>query len=70
MKAAAVSAVQYGSRLKTYLCGLEDGPHELAVQQDLTWQIIFVAQDSNLGGCCGTDHRHVASIGHACKLAA
>ncbi len=23
-----------------------------------------------LGGCCGTDHRHVESIGHACKLAA
>jgi S-methylmethionine-dependent homocysteine/selenocysteine methylase len=23
-----------------------------------------------LGGCCGTDHRHVASIGHACKMAA
>jgi homocysteine S-methyltransferase len=23
-----------------------------------------------LGGCCGTDHRHVASIGEACKRAA
>ncbi len=23
-----------------------------------------------LGGCCGTDHRHVACIGHACKAAA
>ena len=23
-----------------------------------------------LGGCCGTDHRHVASIGHACRAAA
>lgn len=23
-----------------------------------------------LGGCCGTDHRHVASIGGACKMAA
>jgi S-methylmethionine-dependent homocysteine/selenocysteine methylase len=23
-----------------------------------------------LGGCCGTDHRHVASIGCACKMAA
>ena len=23
-----------------------------------------------LGGCCGTDHRHVACIGHACRAAA
>lgn len=23
-----------------------------------------------LGGCCGTDHRHVEAIGHACRLAA
>lgn len=23
-----------------------------------------------LGGCCGTDHRHVACIGAACRMAA
>ncbi|HZT46868.1 MAG TPA: homocysteine S-methyltransferase family protein, partial [Hyphomicrobiaceae bacterium] len=23
-----------------------------------------------LGGCCGTDHRHIACIGEACRAAA
>jgi S-methylmethionine-dependent homocysteine/selenocysteine methylase len=48
---------------------LDDGnPVELG-QQYSTLRANF-PRITILGGCCGTDHRHVASIGHACKLAA
>ncbi|HEX5666677.1 MAG TPA: homocysteine S-methyltransferase family protein [Hyphomicrobium sp.] len=48
---------------------LDDGnPVELG-QQYRTLRTRF-PHITILGGCCGTDHRHVASIGHACKMAA
>lgn len=45
---------------------LDDGdPAELAAQyRELT---AMLPNLSVLGGCCGTDHRHVAAIGHACS---
>ncbi len=48
---------------------LDDGnPRELG-EQYRSLRIRF-PQITILGGCCGTDHRHVASIGGACKTAA
>jgi homocysteine S-methyltransferase len=39
-------------------------PHELAEQYaELLRRFPHI---NVLGGCCGTDHRHVACIGHAC----
>lgn len=40
-------------------------PHELGQQyRELTGRY---PQFTVLGGCCGTDDRHVASVGHACR---
>lgn len=44
----------------------EGNPAELAKQyRELT---TLLPKLSVLGGCCGTDHRHIAAIGHACAL--
>lgn len=39
-------------------------PEELAAQYAAL--LVRMPQVNVLGGCCGTDHRHVAAIGHAC----
>jgi homocysteine S-methyltransferase len=46
----------------------EGDPHELGGQ----YRALLTAHPNFtvLGGCCGTDHRHVACIGHACRAAA
>lgn len=44
---------------------LDDGnPGELA--SDYQRLQVLLPQLKVLGGCCGTDHRHVSAIGHAC----
>jgi homocysteine S-methyltransferase len=44
---------------------LDDGdPVELAM--DYRRLVMALPQLSILGGCCGTDHRHVAAIADAC----
>jgi S-methylmethionine-dependent homocysteine/selenocysteine methylase len=48
---------------------LDDGdPVELG--QDYRGLMQLLPRLRVLGGCCGTDHRHVAEISHACGLAA
>ncbi|MBL8884358.1 MAG: homocysteine S-methyltransferase family protein [Hyphomicrobium sp.] len=42
-------------------------PEELAAQYAAL--LVRMPQVNVLGGCCGTDHRHVAAIGHACCMA-
>jgi S-methylmethionine-dependent homocysteine/selenocysteine methylase len=43
-------------------------PHELGAQ----YRALLAAHPhiTVLGGCCGTDHRHVEAIGRACRMAA
>lgn len=44
---------------------LDDGnPEELGAQHQALWQRL--PQLAVFGGCCGTDHRHIAAIGSAC----
>jgi S-methylmethionine-dependent homocysteine/selenocysteine methylase len=43
-------------------------PHELGAQY--RGLRLRHPQINVLGGCCGTDHRHVEAIGHACRMAA
>lgn len=42
-------------------------PEELAAQYAAL--LVRMPHVNVLGGCCGTDHRHVAAIGHACCTA-
>jgi len=42
-------------------------PEELAAQYAAL--LVRMPHVNVLGGCCGTDHRHVAAIGHACCMA-
>ncbi len=44
---------------------LDDGnPHELG--EDYTRLLTLLPNLRVLGGCCGTDHRHIDAMGHAC----